>query len=187
VVDAPGFSHVAGQFPTVTPESIPLKGFPAPVAAYRLGASAVGARPAAGRRYDIGTERSGRAITLGGIIFAVLGAPCAAVGLIGPLALVLGAGSLFGALGTSVLPVLDSAPVRWPLLILSTLAAAANFYTVWHAHRLRQAAAAERRFLPVTRREFRSTALVLVMATVTLLLVAFELYAHEFITHHPWP
>lgn len=187
VIDAPGFAHVAAQFPTVTAEAVPLKGFAEPVASYRLGATQVDARPVVNRPYDIGAERSRRVITLGGVIFAILGAPCAAVGLIGPLALVLGAGSLFGALGTSVFPVLDSAPVRIPLLILSTLAAAANYYTVWHAHRLRQQAAAEHRELPMTRRERRLTTLVLLMATFTIFMVAFELYAHEFITHHAWP
>jgi hypothetical protein len=28
---------------------------------------------------------------------------------------------------------------------------------------------------------------VLAMAGLTLLFVAFELYAHQFVTHHPWP
>jgi hypothetical protein len=82
---------------------------------------------------------------------------------------------------------LDSAPVRIPLLTLATLGSVANLYTLWHARRLRQQAAAEERFIPVTQLEQRRARLVLASAVFTLLVVAYELYAHEFVTHHPWP
>ena len=39
----------------------------------------------------------------------------------------------------------------------------------------------------MTRLEWRRTVTVLMLAVLTLLVVGFELYAHEFITHHPWP
>lgn len=187
VVDAPCFAQVATAFPTVPPEAISLKGFDEPVAAFRLGAAAGPPAATARPRYDIGRERGRKAATVGGILFAILGAPCAAVGLVGPLALALGAGSLFGVLGTTLLPVLDSAPVRIPLLLLGTLVAAANVYTVWHARTLRLAAEAAGRPAPLTRDERRKTAGVLALAGLTLAVVLFELYAHEFLTHHPWP
>jgi uncharacterized membrane protein YvlD (DUF360 family) len=100
---------------------------------------------------------------------------------------VLGLGTLFGVVGTTVLPVLDSPPVRIPLLTLGLLGAVANLYTVWHAHKLRRAAAAEGKFLPDTRLERRRRFLVLGSAVVSLLTIAYELYAHQFVTHHPWP
>ena len=90
-------------------------------------------------------------------------------------------------MGTSVLPVLDSSPVRIPLLMLGLLGAVANIYTVWHARKLRRLAATEGKFLPETRLEQRRTFLVLGAAVVSLLAIAYELYAHQFVTHHPWP
>jgi hypothetical protein len=188
LVDEPVFRQVAAQIEDVEAETVDLKGFDEPVRAYRLGGSdAPTERPQLGT-FDIGGGgRRSRFVSLGALIFALLGAPCAAVGLIGPLALVLGAGSVLGALGPTVLPFLDSAPVRIPLLTLATLAAIANLYTVWHVRRLRQQAAAEHRFIPVTRLERRRTLGVLAMAGLSLFFVAFELYAHQFVTHHPWP
>ena len=99
----------------------------------------------------------------------------------------LGLGSLFGSLGTNVLPILDSAPVRIPLLTLTTLGALANLYTVWHAHGLRRAAVARGELIGMTRLEWRRTVMVVVLAVLTLAVVAYELYAHEFVTHHPGP
>ena len=29
--------------------------------------------------------------------------------------------------------------------------------------------------------------MVLTLSILTLLVVAYELYAHQFVTHHPWP
>lgn len=189
LVDEPVFRQVAAQYDHIDPETVELKGFDEPISAYRLGGSESGPeRPTLGT-FDIGQgqRRRDRVMSLGGIVFALLGAPCAAVTLIGPLALVLGIGSIFGALGPTVLPVLDSAPVRIPLLVLSTLAAAANLYTVWHARQLRKQAAGENRFIAVTRLERRRTLAVIAMAGLAVFFVAFELFAHEFITQQPWP
>jgi len=187
VVDAQTYAGIAEALPDAVPESLPLKGFPDAVPAYRLGGSGAGARvPDELRLPDLGSKRR-RAVSVGAVLFAILGAPCAAVGLIGPLTVVLGFGSLFGSLGGSVFPLLDSAPVRIPLLTLTTLGAIANLYTVWHAHRLRHAAAERGEFVPMTRMEWRRTVMVALLAAFTLLVVAYELYAHQFITHHPWP
>jgi hypothetical protein len=181
------FKQVAAQFEHVPPETVDLTGFDDPVTAYRLGGDGTAPARAALGTFEIGERKRSRLVSLGAIIFALLGAPCAAVTLIGPLALVLGVGSVLGALGPTVLPFLDSAPVRIPLLVLSTLAAAANLYTVWHARHVRQQATAEHRFIPVTRLERRRTLGVIALAGLSLFFVAFELYAHEFVTHHPWP
>jgi hypothetical protein len=121
------------------------------------------------------------------VVFALLGAPCAAATLIGPLAVVIGFGALFGSLGVTILPLLDEAPIRIPMLVLSTLAAIANLYTVWHARLIRQKAVAEHRFVAVTRLERRRTIAVLATACLSLFFVGFELYAHQFVTHNPWP
>ena len=187
VVDAQTYGGIADAVPDTVPEVLPLKGFPEPVPVYRFGSTEGGTPPPDALAFpDVEFSRR-RALSIGAVIFAILGAPCAAVGLIGPLAVVLGLGSLFGSLGTNVLPVLDSAPVRIPLLTLTTLGALANLYTVWHAHGLRHAAAARGELIGMTRLEWRRTVMVVVLAILTLLVVAYELYAHEFVTHHPWP
>jgi adenylate cyclase len=187
LVDEPVFRHVAPKFEQAKPETVELKGFEDPVTAYRLGGADNTPERSSLGTFEIGERRGGRWMNLGAIVFALLGAPCAAVTLIGPLALVLGVGTLLGALGPTVLPFLDSAPVRIPLLILATLGAAANLYTVWHARRLRQQAAREHRYIEMTRLERRRTIGVVALAGLSLFFVAFELYAHQFVTHHPWP
>lgn len=176
VVDGPVYRQVADQVPAATAECLALKGFPAPVPAYRLGP------PAAGDRrppWPVDAPPSARpGMSLGAILFAVLGAPCAAVTLVGPLAVLLGLGSLFGVLGTTVLAALDTDPLRLVLLSIATLGVAANLYTLWHARRLRQQAAAGNRFVGLTALERRRSALVLTAALLTLGLVGYELIAH---------
>lgn len=188
MVDSAAFRQVADHFPNLAPEALELKGFRDPVPAYRLSAAAPAAAPAAPVG-DAATGRAGRrrAVNVGSVIFAILGAPCAAVGLIGPLAVVLSLGTAFGALATSVLSFLDASPVRIPLLTLAVLGGLANLYTVWHARRLRAASGEPERSLPPTRLERRRTATVLASAALTFVTVGYELYAHQFVTHHPWP
>ena len=169
-----------------TPEVLDLKGFPEPVPSYRLGGDGAPVAETGLRLPDLESGRR-RAFSVGAVIFAILGAPCAAVGLIGPLAVALGLGSLFGALGSTVFPFLDSAPVRIPLLTLTTVGALVNLYTVYYAQRLRHAAEAHDEYVPLTRHEARRAAIVAFLSVLTLLVVAYELYAHEFVTHHPWP
>ena len=182
------YQQVAAEFPAVPAEALQLKGFTDPIPARRLGAVAGELPTSLGRAFDRdATLTRRRAMSLGSIVFALLGAPCAAVGLLGPLAVVLGLSTLFGVVGTSILPVLDSSPVRIPLLTLGLLGAGANLYTVWHARKLRRLDAAEGKFLPETRLERRRMILVLGSAVVTLLVIGYELYAHQFVTHHPWP
>jgi class 3 adenylate cyclase len=188
VLDASAYEQVSEHFPDVLAETLMLKGFREPVESYRLGRVSDAQGTGGISTYRTNPEQArGRAISLGTVIFAILGAPCAAVALIGPLAVVLGLGSLFGALSTNVFPTLDSAPVRLPILTLASLGALMNLYTVWHARRLRERARANESLLPMTRLERRRTSLVSFSALATLLVVAYELYAHEFVTHHPWP
>jgi adenylate cyclase len=186
IVDESVYQHVAAAFPHVIGEALPLKGFPEPVLSYRLG-SAPHSRQHAPVRLEAEETKPRRAFGLGAVVFAVLGAPCAAIALIGPLAVILGAGSLFAALSANVLSVLDSAPIRIPVLTLATLGALANLYTLWHARKLREQAESDGRLIPLTRLEQRRSALVAGSAGLTLLIVAFELYAHGNITNHPWP
>ena len=181
VVDEPVYRQVADQYPDLRPEEVDLKGFADPVAAYRFGSAESAAASARPRQMGIGERAPRRGLSLGAVLFAILGAPCAALALVGPLAVALGLGSLFAVLSINVLSVLDADPIRIPLLVLATLGALANLYTVWHGHRLRQRAAAEDRFVPLTRLDRQRTFAVVAMGCLTIMFVLAELVAHAYL------
>ena len=120
------------------------------------------------------TER--RRTSLGAIVFSILGAPCAIATLIGPLAVALGVGGLFGLAGA--LAILDRSALRIPVLLLAVLAAAANLYTLWRARKLRIESGIPEHLRTKTALEKRRTAIVLSAALVTLGIVLFEIVAH---------
>ncbi len=171
LVDAAAYKDAAGEFGGAAEEHLMLKGFKDPVAAHRLQARTDLPRPPD----DASETRTG--FRWGAVVIGLLGAPCAIGTLIGPLAVALGVGALFGLGGA--LTFLDQSALRLPVLILATLAALANLYTVYHARRLR---AAERLSEP-TRLEKRRATVVLATAVLTLAIVAFELVAHAVL--HP--
>ena len=159
------------DFPEARQEEARLKGFRDPVRAYRL--QTAGAPPLSDDEPDSSASKT---ISIGAIIFGILGAPCAVVTLIGPLAVAVGAGSLFGLAG--ILTLLDQSVLRIPLLILVTLAAAANLYTIWHARRLRAACQVPEQLKTMTVLERRRTGFVLAASAIAIGLVIFELVAH---------
>ena len=181
VIDEQVYQQVATKYPNVQPEPVALKGFDEEITAYRLGTAERDAAVPMSRRELAGERTPRRGFSLGAVLVSILGAPCAAISLVGPLAILLGLGSVFASLSTHVLAVLDTDPIRIPLLTLATLGALANLYTVWHGHRLRQKAAAEDRFVPLTRTERRRAFAVLGMACLTLGFVVFELVAHVYL------
>jgi len=87
---------------------------------------------------------------------------------------------VFASLSTHVLSFLDTDPIRIPLMTLATLGALANLYTVWYGHQARLKAAAEDRFVPLTRLERRRAFAVVAMGCLTLMFVVFELVAHAY-------
>jgi adenylate cyclase len=181
VVDEPVYRQVADRYPDVQPEQVDLKGFGDPVEAYRFGAAESHAARTAPRQAGIGERAPKRGLSIGAVLFAILGAPCAAIALVGPLAVLLGLGSVFAALSTNVLAVLDTDPIRIPLMGLAALGAGANLYTVWHGQRLRRLAAAEDRFVSLTRLESRRAFAVVAMACLTIVFILFELVAHVYL------
>lgn len=162
------YEKIADQFPGVAEERLALKGFREPVAAHRLQA-----RTDLPRAVEAPATEAKRTVSWGAVIFGILGAPCAVASLIGPLAVALGVGTLFGLGGA--LTFLDQSALRIPVLILATLAALANFYTIWQARQIR----AEQQLDGMTRLEKRRSAVVLGAAVLTLVMVVFELIAHR--------
>lgn len=172
LLDRNAYEAVAGGYPEVAEELLLLKGFEEATPAYRLnaGEGIPTSLPAT-------SNRAGRALSLGAVLFAILGAPCAAATLIGPLAVTLGFAAATGA--SSVLWGLGDAPIRYPVLALATLGALANLYVIWHARGLRARSGSAAASLPVTRLERRQTALLMGTSILTLAIVGSELYAHD--------
>lgn len=170
LVDAAAYKN-AGEFTGAHEEQLALKGFKDPVPAYRLQARADLPRPP-----DDSAE-AGAGLRWGALVFGILGAPCAIGTLIGPLAVALGAGALFGLGGA--LSFFDQDALRIPVMTLATLAALANLYTVYHARRIRRT----ERLGAMTRLEQRRTTVVLATAAGTLAIVVFEAIRHAVL--HP--
>jgi len=165
------YEKVAADFPDARPEVLALKGFRDPVVAYRLGEGVGVPEQAQTRRLRGAIPR----MSLGSAIFALLGAPCAAGSLIGPLAMGLGVGSVFGAMVT-YWAILDKPMFQYPLFALATLGSLANLYTLWHARNLRKQG--HEGMITMTRLERNRSLLVACSSMITLLVVAYELYLH---------
>ena len=127
-------------------------------------------------RDDAKDSEASEKISVGAIIFGILGAPCAVLTLIGPLAVAVGVTSLFGLAG--ILTFLDQSVLRLPLLILVTLGACANLYAVWHARELRANSKVPEQLKTATTLEKQRTAFVLAASVITFGLVIFEVVAH---------
>jgi class 3 adenylate cyclase len=154
-------------------ERLVLKGFREPVNAYRLHGKQDTPSPAADAPETSVKEK----VSLGAIVFGILGAPCAITTLISPLAVALGAGGLFGL--SAALTFFDQSAIRVPILALTTLAALANLYTVLHARRLRLEGKVPVHLEAMTTLEKRRTLFVVAGSILTLGIVAFELVAHS--------
>ncbi|HEX2385965.1 MAG TPA: adenylate/guanylate cyclase domain-containing protein, partial [Candidatus Binatia bacterium] len=172
LLSAEVYGKVAADYGGIAEELLALKGFKDPVAAYRLQARSDLPLPA-----EPPEAASSRTVNWGSVIFGILGAPCAVATLIGPLAVGLGVATMFGLGGA--LRFLDQNAIRLPVLILATLAALANLYTLGRARQIRAA----ERLGAMTRLEKRRTAVVLATGIATLAVVAFEVIEH--IIRHP--
>jgi len=172
IVDQNTYEKIATDFSDVSAERLTLKGFRDPVTAYRLHASK-GLAPLD----DTVDSGSSRSMDWGAVIFGILGAPCAVTTMVGPLAVALGVGTLFGLSG--VLSFLDRSLIRLPILALSVLGALANLYTLWHARKLRLQARGHGGLSVMTALERRRTFIVLGSAIATLGIVLFEIVTHS--------
>src|SRR2546428_2159666 len=150
----------SAEFPEATPEEVVLKGFRQPVIAYRLHG-----KEDTGLLNDAPEIPTREKISLGAIIFGILGAPCAISTLIGPLAVAFGASGLFGL--AAALTLLDRSAIRIPILVLAILAATANLYTLWHARKLRMEAKVGAHLKVMTTLEKRRTIFVLAASLAT--------------------
>jgi adenylate cyclase len=171
LISEASYTKHSADLPGATAEQLLLKGFREPVTAYRLHSKG-NSHPA----NDVIEAPFREKTSLGAIIFGILGAPCAISTLIGPLAVAFGASGFFGL--TAMLVFLDQSFIRVPILILVTLAALANLYTLWHARKLRTEAKVGAHLAVMTTLEKRRTIFVLAASLATLGIVIFEIIAH---------
>lgn len=171
IVDGKAFAQVVEDYPALAPEELNVRGFSAPVEAYRIGRSdrehaAISSQPA-----DPITFR--QKVGLGTVLFTILGAPCAAAATLSPLAIVLGLGSFMSALGPA-LHVLDAAQIRIPLQIFAVLGALVNLYVIRRGHAHRQLSPSNE----LTVLEKRKIRFVIGLSFFSVLAVAYETYVH---------
>jgi adenylate cyclase len=171
LISAASHSKHPEDFPEARSEQVVLKGFREPVTAYRLHGDQT--KPLIN---DAPGSTGEQTTSLGAIIFGILGAPCAVATLIGPLAVAFGAGGLFGLAGALVF--LDRSIIRVPILVLATLAALANLYTLRQARKLRMESKVPDQLKTMTTLEKRRTTIVLAASVSTLGIVLFEIVAH---------
>jgi class 3 adenylate cyclase/membrane protein implicated in regulation of membrane protease activity len=181
VMDNNTYAQVADEFPDLPAEMAEIKGFKDAVRFRRIQpntdpggqAKQLDPLPNINRR---------QAVSLSSILFAILGAPCAATAILGPLSVFLGVGSLLGA-ATPVLMSLDQPAVRLPLQIVAVIGSLINLYVIWHGYRKRQEGGDQA--LPLTTHERQKVMGVGVISLIALAVVGFELYAHIFLMNEP--
>jgi hypothetical protein len=118
-------------------------------------------------------------------IFALLQSLCTAVLTISGVRVLIGLGALAAAAGTDA-PAAGwhGDAIRIPMMVLALAGAAVNLYVLWRMRRLRNRPAAQWRVQPPTAKELRSERWQLVLAIVTIVLLAAEWWAHSRL-HHP--
>ena len=165
------YAYVAERYPGVARETLVLKGFCEPSAAYRITGDGSAGEPA-----PAVPPPAGPALTWGGFLMALAGGGCLGKVFLGSFALSLGAGSGSALLAFALW--FDRSPSRVPFLWGAALAAAASMVMVWREHRLRRALEAKNGCVIATPSEKRRNLLVVAASFTALLLVAGELVLH---------
>jgi adenylate cyclase len=164
------YDKVAADFPEASNKTFELKGFQDPVVAYSLGRYAAHSEKAPVGKYFNPSAN----LSVGAVIFSFLGAPCAVGTLIGPVAVALGIGSLFGTT-MAAWSFLDKPWFQYPVFVLAFLASIANLYTVWRARQLRKQS--QQTTTVIMRNSYRP-ALLVGLSIANLLIIALELNFH---------
>lgn len=126
-----------------------------------------------------GTERRFRWLNVASILFALLQSACTAVLAISGFRVLIGLSALAAAVGVNA-PAkgFHQDAIRIPMMWLALAGALANLYSVWRVRSLRARPAAQWRVQPVQREKLRSERLQIVLAIVTLILLAAEAVIH---------
>jgi len=170
------YREIASAYPGVPAETLALKGFPQPTAAYRLNGKPRSSLSPASLMLEDRPTMNWSAVTL-----ALLGSGCLGSNVAAAMVLAFG-GGVSGAL-YALADWLDDSPARVPLLILSTLIASIVLVSLERQRRLRRDCIARRSCIEMTRQEKRHVRLAAGLAAVSLTLIAVEILLH--VIGHP--
>jgi ABC-type xylose transport system permease subunit len=118
----------------------------------------------------------------GSFLFILLQSACTAVMAISGFRLLIGLGALAAAGGVyGPAKGFHQDAIRIPMMVVAVVGALANLYSVWRVRSLRARPASQWRVQPISRRKLRSEWVQIVLAIVTLVLVAAEWMTHTII------
>lgn len=124
------------------------------------------------------------AIGLTSLFFILLQSACTALMALSGLRLLIGLGSLAAATaGTNLLASIHGTAIRIPMEIVAIAGSVINLYAIWRVRSLRARPSSQWRVAPVTAEKKRAESIQIVIATVTLLLVAIEWAIHIHLHH----
>src|ERR1700760_246449 len=124
------------------------------------------------------------AIALTSLFFILLQSACTAFMALSGLRLLIGLGSLAAATaGTNLLASIHSAAIRIPMEIVAIAGSVINLYAIWRVRSLRARPSSQWRVAPVSADKRRAESIQIVIAIVTLLLLAIEWAIHIHLHH----
>ncbi len=180
VLNDTAFRKISSHYPMVSLESIRVKGFEDEVAIARIQTSqSVGGTEKT--KPQTVTPRLKQPLSVGTILFALLGAPCVGATILGPLSIILGIGTFFAA-ATPALVFLDQPAVRLPIQVLAVLGAMVNLYVIWHGHQRRKQSLFMRAVL--SRYERFKVVVIAGVSIAALVFIGIELFIHIVLGHH---
>jgi adenylate cyclase len=178
VVAANVYESVARNYPAAASEALALKGFAAPVAAYRLTDTSGSPRPLA----DLPAGRP--ALGAGALIAALIGSGCLGTSVAASLAVVFGAGGAGAAL--SFAKDADRSPWRAPLLLSALVLVFLSLFFAFKDHRARRIGCADGSCVEASPRQRRNWALGVGFSLIALAGVIYEVVDHYHSHHVFW-
>jgi hypothetical protein len=122
-------------------------------------------------------------VGLTSLLFILLQSACPAVMAISGVRVLIGLGALAAAAGLHVKASgYHADPIRIPMMIVAVAGSLINLYVIWRIRSLRARPSSQWRTQPVSAKQRRSETLQIVLAILTLLLVAAE-YGTHLIVH----
>ena len=123
-------------------------------------------------------------IGLTSLLFILLQSACTAVMAISGVRVIIGLGALAAAAGLHrPASGFHADAIRIPMMVIAVGGSLVNLYVIWRIRTLRARSSSQWRAQPVSRKKLRAERLQIVLAIVTLILVAAE-YATHLIVHN---
>ena len=138
------------------------------------------------RETPIREERRSWLVGLTSFVFILLQSACTAVMAISGVRVAIGLGSLAAAAGLGrPSSGFHADVIRVPMMVIAVVGSVVNLYVIWRIRSLRSRPAAQWRAVPVTKKVLRSERFQIVLAVVSLVLVAVEGWTHTIVHNAP--